>query len=119
MIALIASMMFMANADVKKVSLVDKVDVGGVRILTVRGVGASVRSTRVQERLCLLLFPNMTADDITASKNNGCVSILVKDQLLFTVTAEDAKANKMKLDEYSALVLSHFKKVLPEVSPVK
>ena len=119
MIALIASMMFMVNADVKKVSLVDKVNVGGVHVLTVRGVDASVRATRVQERLCSLLFPNMAADDVTSTKKNGCVLILVKDQLLFTVTAEDAKSNKMKLDDYSALVLSHFKKVLPDVSPVK
>lgn len=119
MIALIASMMFMVNTDVKKVNVIDQVNVGGVHVLTVRGANASERANRIQERLCSLLFPNMTAADITASRANGCVSILVKDHLLFTATANDAKANKMKLDDYASSVLNKLKKVLPEVSPVK
>jgi len=119
MINILAPMFFMLTADIKVVNLADNVGMGGLGILTVRTLEPSQRVDRVYERLAEVLEPGLTANDITASRSKGCISILVKGKLVYTITAADAKANKSKLDDYAAKVLLHLKTVLPELAPVK
>lgn len=107
------------SADVRYVKLLDKVNVGGTNLLVLRGRDASDRANVIYERLPELLSPGLKADDITLENSKVGNLVKVNGKLFVTLRKVDAKQNKSSLDSYSKNVLSHLKKVLPEVSPVK
>lgn len=95
------------------------VNVGGVKILTIRGNLAKERVFFVEERLCLALSPNLSDKNIYLKKTGNDYSVMVNDVLLYTITQEDAKLNKTDLHTFANMTLERLKKILPEVAPVK
>jgi len=120
MIKLIAPLLLLSlAADVKYVKLIDKVDVGGVNLLVLRGRDATHRADVIYGRLPDLLTVGLKSEDITLEKSKFGNLVKVNDKLLITLRSVDAKQNKSSLESYSNLVLNHLKQVLPSVAPVK
>ena len=87
---------------------------------TVRGVSPAKRVEALDERLNNILSRlggKLGAEDIVLRKARGTYSILVHKELLVTVTAEDAAANKTKPELLAKTWLSNLRKTIPQVVP--
>jgi hypothetical protein len=106
-----------ASSDVKKVKLVEPINLGGVHLFTVRGVNATQRSEIIYDRLRNVLVPSLQASDIEVAKIKGQAVILVHDEILMTVTSEDAKLNKTDRFNLAFKLQNRLSKLLPELVP--
>jgi len=106
-----------ASLDVKKVKLVEPINLGGVHLFTVRGVNATQRSEIIYDRLRNVLVPSLQASDIEVAKIKGQAVILVHDEILMTVTSEDAKLNKTDRFNLAFKLQNRLSKLLPELVP--
>ena len=78
----------------KKVKLVEPINIGGVHLFSVRGAKCTERADVIYDRLRYALVPSLEASDIVVSKLKGQAVVLVNDNVLVTITDEDAKLNK-------------------------
>jgi len=86
------------SVDTKKVTLVEPINLGGVHLFSVRGVNCSKRADMIYDRLRYALVPSLEASDIVVSKVKGQAVILINDNVLVTITNEDAKLNKITIE---------------------
>jgi hypothetical protein len=97
------------------------VAVGGLEILRIRasapGMTVADRAGAVQERLVTILAdPGLRPSDITTVPSGKDQKLLVKGQLLVTVTRRDAEFNKTTTRQLADIWAKHVRAVLPQVN---
>jgi hypothetical protein len=97
------------------------VAVGGVEILRIRmpapNMTIAERASAIQDRLVTILSDsNLRPSDIVAAPSGKDYKLLVKGQLLVTVTRRDAEFNKTTTRQLAEVWAKHIRAVLPQVN---
>ena len=107
------------SVDTKKVTLVEPIKLGGVHLFSVRGVNCSKRADMIYDRLRYVLVPSLEASDIVVGKVKGQAVILINDNVLVTITDEDAKLNKSTKFGLANQIQEKLSKNLPDLVPLE
>lgn len=118
MFKLILFLSFYLISDVKEIVINEPIKLGGYHLFSVRGMDASKRSDIIYNRLRYLLTPNLKKSDITVSSVKGQAVVLVNDEILVTITNEDAVLNKTPKYILAKKVQENLSKILPELVPL-
>lgn len=105
------------SVDTKKVKLVEPINIGGVHLFSVRGAKCTERADVIYDRLRYALVPSLEASDIVVSKLKGQAVVLVNDNVLVTITDEDAKLNKSTKFGLANKIQDKLSKILPDLVP--
>ena len=105
------------SIDTKKVKLVEPINIGGVHLFSVRGAKCTERADVIYDRLRYALVPSLEASDIVVSKLKGQAVVLVNDNVLVTITDEDAKLNKSTKFGLANKIQDKLSKILPDLVP--
>lgn len=82
------------------------------------GMSASERIDRVNERLAYILgYEPLNPGSIRAARLRGAMGIMVGDQLLVTVTTNDARANNTTVSALTNVWLRRARAALPQARP--
>lgn len=93
----------------------EPVNVGGVRLLNLRGVESGKRADLVYERLSNLLGQSIKAEDVSVSVIKSTYVVKVKDSVLVSVTSADSRVNKTSAKKLAEIWAKNLEKTLPEV----
>jgi hypothetical protein len=96
----------------------EPVNVGGVRLLNLRGKDSAKRADLVYERLSNLLGQAIKAEDVSVNVIKGTYAVKVKDSVLVSVTSADSRVNKTSPKKLAEIWAKNLEKTLPEVCAV-
>ena len=96
----------------------EPVNVGGVRLLNLRGKDSAKRADLVYERLSNLLGQSIKAEDVSVNVIKGTYVVKVKDSVLVSVTSADSRVNKTSPKKLAETWAKNLEKTLPEVCAV-
>jgi hypothetical protein len=105
--------------DTKKVVVNEPINIGGVHLFSVRGADASKRSDIIYSRLRTVLTPNLKASDVTVSSCKGQAVIMVNDEILVTITNDDAVLNKSDRFSLAKKIQEKLSVLLPNLVPLE
>lgn len=109
---------FNGNVAYKK-QLIEPINLGGVHLFSVRGVDCSQRANVIYDRLRNVLVPNLEASDIVVSNVKGQAVVLVNDEILLTITDQDAKLNKSTKFGLAKKIQNKLSETLPDLVPLE
>jgi len=109
---------FLISNDVKRVKLIEPINLGGTHLFSVRGHNASKRSDIIYDRLRCILVPSLESSDITVNKIKDQAVIMVDDNILVTITDEDAKLNHSTKFGLANKIQKKLSEVLPNLVPL-
>ena len=116
---ILAFSLFSTNpSDVKQVKVVEPINLGGVHLFSVRGNNCTKRAEIIYDRLRYVLVPSLESSDIVVSKIKGQAVILINDEVLLTITDEDAKLNKSTKFGLANKIQNKLSEILPELVPL-
>lgn len=104
--------------DVKKVNLIQPISLSGIHLFSVRGASADKRAEIIYDRLRTSLVPSLQPSDITVAKVKDQAVILINDDVLLTITKEDALRNNSNRFALAKKIQKKLQENLPNLVPM-